>query len=488
MVGTGAGGGPVAATLAEAGLDVIVLESGSHYTSQDFDGDEGELFFRLGSLAATNDGSLNLYAGHCVGGSTVVNDALCWRTPPEILTDWRERHGLAALTDVALAPFLDRAWRDVGVSETGRAYLNRNAHALERGAHALGWASEAMPRNVRGCVRLGLCNFGCPANAKQATLVTYVPRAQAAGARLLSDTRAEGVIHEAGRARGIRAVRVDPETGTAQEAVEIRAPIVCLAAGVLGTAPLLLRSGLDGRNGAVGRGLQFHSSVHVTARFPEPIHGYFGPTMAYAISEFADVMGHDGPGFMIENTTVHPVVTAQNLPGFGEAHERAMAALPYLAKAVVVLRDRTRGAATLDGDGNARFDYALVEEDLRRMADGMQATARAYFAAGAEEVWLPVDGVPALRSESDLAALEGRTFSQRDLFSLYAVHLFGGAAMGGTPEQGFCDVDGEAFDVRGLHVVDAASLPGNTGVNPQITIMANALRIARGIADRGVPA
>jgi choline dehydrogenase-like flavoprotein len=114
----------------------------------------------------------------------------------------------------------------------------------------------------------------------------------------------------------------------------------------------------------------------------------------------------------------------------------------------------------------------------------MRATARAFLASGAEEVWLPVDGLPPVRDEGDLAALEGRTWSQAELFSLYAVHLFGGAAMGGSRALGFCDAHGESFEVEGLHVVDASALPGNTGANPQITIMANALRIAEGIVAR----
>ena len=484
MVGTGAGGGPAAALLAEAGLDVVLVEAGPHLTARDFDGVEGEMFFRLGRFAATGDGSLNLYGGRCVGGSTVVNDALCWRTPPEVLAGWREQHGLHPLTDAVLGPFLDRAWSDVAATPVGRAHMNRNAHALERGAHRLGWAAEPMARNVRGCVNLGLCNFGCPSNAKQSTLLTYVPRAVAAGARLLDRTRADRVLEQGGRALGVSATRLDPETRAPADTLEVRAPLVCLAAGVLETGALLLRSGLGGRHGTAGQRLQFHSSVHVTARFREPIHGYFGPTMAYAISEFADVMGHGGPGFMIENTAVHPLVTAQNLPGFGEDHERAMTALPHLAKAVVVLRDRTRGRVSVNDAGQPAFDYALLPEDLVRMGEGMRATARAFLAAGAEEVWLPLDGAAPLQSERELDALGERSLRQRDLFSLYAVHLFGGAAMGGSPAQGFCNVEGEAWNVDGLYVVDAAGLPGNTGANPQITIMANALRIAEGIAGR----
>lgn len=485
VVGTGAGGGPAAARLAERGLDVVMLESGTHHTAADFDGVEGELFFRLGRLGATSDGSLSLYAGHCVGGSTVVNDALCWRPPPEVLAGWRRDHGLDALTDAALAPWVERAWADVSATPTDRAHLNRNAHRLEVGGQRLGWAGEAMARNVRGCASLGLCNLGCPTGAKQSTRVTYVPRARRAGARLLAGTRAERVLLEAGRAAGVSALRRDPATGAAAGHVEVRAPVVCLAAGVMETPALLLRSGLRGAGETAGCGLQLHSSVHVTARFREPVHGYFGPTMAWAITEFADVLGHGGPGFMLENTAVHPLVTAQNLPGFGAAHERAMRALPHLAKCAVVLHDRTRGRVSVGGDGAAHFDYALSEGDRRRMTAGLRAAARAYLASGALEVWLPLDGAPVVRGESDLAFLDGLVPSQTDLFSLYAVHLFGGAAMGGSPGQGFCDAAGEAWDVPGLHVVDASALPGNTGANPQITVMANALRVADGIAARG---
>jgi choline dehydrogenase-like flavoprotein len=97
-----------------------------------------------------------------------------------------------------------------------------------------------------------------------------------------------------------------------------------------------------------------------------------------------------------------------------------------------------------------------------------------------------VNGVAPVRAEADLAALDAVDFVPRALSLLYAVHLFGGAAMVGTRAQGFCDESGRAFDVGGLYVTDAAALPSNTGANPQITIMANALRVAAGIvAARG---
>jgi choline dehydrogenase-like flavoprotein len=477
VIGSGAGGAPAAAALAEAGLEVVVLEAGARWETRDSDGDEARMLARLVKATTAPDSGMELYAGACVGGSTVVNDALCWRPPPEVLARWRDEHGLAALADAALAPHADRVWAEIHATPTERANLSRNAEALARGARRMGWAGEAMPRNVRGCANLGLCNLGCPSGAKQSALLTWVPRAERAGARVLPLARAERVVVDAGRVRAVEGVRLDPATGAPAESLHVEAPLVVVAAGVLETPALLLRSGLS-----AGEGLQFHSSAYVTARFAEPVLGFFGPTMAYAVTEFADVHGHTGPGYMLENVTVAPTTTAASLPGFGAEHERAMAALPHLARTVVVLRDETRGRLALARDGTPRIAYDPVAHDLARLRDAIGRLARLYLAAGAEEVWLPVEGYAPVRREGDLAALAERTIGPRDLTLLYAVHLFGGACMGRDPAAGACDERGAVWGAEGLYVADASAFPTNTGANPQVTIMANALRVAAGAA------
>jgi choline dehydrogenase-like flavoprotein len=469
VVGSGAGGAPVAAVLAEAGLDVVLLEAGPRVETREFTGDEGEMTAKLWKMGFAVDSGLSLYAGACVGGSTVINDALCFRTPPEVLERWRREHGLGGLTESVFAPFIERAWQDLHAEATGSDHTSKNAAALARGAAKLGWLAEATPRSVKSCANFGLCNYGCPTGAKQSTLVTYVPRAEKAGARLIAGARVERVRIEARAVRGVDAVLRDGSS------FSVDASIVCLAAGVLATPAILQKSGIP-----AGDGVQCHGSVHVSARFAEEIHGYYGPSMAYAIREFADVAGGHGPGVMIENTSAHQVSTASSLAGFGAEHAAKMAALPHLARALVVMRDRTRGR--IEADGAVR--YAPTHEDLAILHHGMLAAARCYLAAGAEEVWLPVHGAPTVRSERDIDALSGLTFSSRGLAHHYAVHLFGGAAMGHSSDAGVCDESGACFAARGLYVSDASSFPTNTGVNPQITIIANALRIADGIAAR----
>jgi choline dehydrogenase-like flavoprotein len=343
-----------------------------------------------------------------------------------------------------------RVWREVNATPTDRAHTSRNARHLAVGAARLDWKAESIPRNVRGCANLGLCNFGCPSGAKQSTLLTYLPRAERSGAKVLAETRVERVVLEAGAVRAVEA-----------DGLRVETPLAVLAAGVLATPRILLSSGV-----AAGAGLQAHSSLYVTARFPEPVHGYYGPTMSFGVSQFA-------PEFMLENVTVHPLVTATALPSFGAEHERIMRRLPYLARCVVLRRDAALGS--IDAEGT--IDYPLLAADWDALRRGLLAATELYLAAGAVEVWLPLQRPHSIRDLADAEALLPRALDPSRLASLYAVHLFGGARMGDV-----CDEDGAVRGVKGLYVADASSLPGNTGVNPQITVLANAQRIAEGIA------
>jgi len=181
---------------------------------------------------------------------------------------------------------------------------------------------------------------------------------------------------------------------------------------------------------------------------------------------------------MIESVAAHPLVTAPTIPGFGAAHEEVMRRLPYLARALVVIRDRSRGRITATG----AVTYPIDATDIERIRAGMIGAARAYLAAGAVAVHLPVHGLAPVRSERDLARVRDVRLGPADFAMLYAVHLFGGATMGHVADGAVADEAGAVRGVRGLWVADASSFPTNTGVNPQITIMANALRVAEGVA------
>ena len=170
VIGSGAGGGVAAAVLAQAGVDVVVLEAGGYWSERDFDGAERSGLRRLyrgGGASATDDQGVALIAGACLGGGTVVNYTTSFRTPDDVLEEWE---GLG-FPSAELGPSLDAVCERLGVN-TDHNRPSRRDEAMARGLESLGWHVEAMPRDVLGCeqgVVCGSCGYGCPIGAKQST-------------------------------------------------------------------------------------------------------------------------------------------------------------------------------------------------------------------------------------------------------------------------------------------------------------------------------
>ncbi len=137
-------------------------------------------------------------SGRGIGGTTLVNSGTCFRTPPHVLERWSREFGLD-VDEASLRPCFERVERAISVSEVTSELAGANAEVARRGAERLGWSHGYLRRNARGCVGSGVCAFGCPTSAKQHTGITYMPRARAAGARVLRG-RARRVLVRSGRA------------------------------------------------------------------------------------------------------------------------------------------------------------------------------------------------------------------------------------------------------------------------------------------------
>jgi choline dehydrogenase-like flavoprotein len=199
----------VAAVLAKAGCDVIVLEAGGYFDDADFDGDALRGFERLyaeSGNSATWDRSVNLLAGECLGGGTVVNYCTSFRTPDDVRAEWAAA-GVPWFTQDAYTRSLDAVCARLSVNlEHNR--VSAREQVLQRGLQSLGWHCAPMPRNVVGCEQgkiCGYCGFGCTIGAKQSAAKTWLVDAQDAGARLYVQTRAERILVQAGRAVGVEA-------------------------------------------------------------------------------------------------------------------------------------------------------------------------------------------------------------------------------------------------------------------------------------------
>lgn len=241
--------------------------------------------------------------------------------------------------------------------------------------------------------------------------------------------------------------------------LEVRAPIVILAAGTIHTPLLLARSGLGGHSGQLGRNLSLHPATAVFARMEETVDMARGVPQSFYVDEFAE------EGIVFEGVAGPPSYAAMALPLTGMRHAEAMTNYRYLAQFGVMVSDSSRGSVrSLAGRPLIRYD--LAHADLHRFRVGLARMRELFQAAGAREVYLPLpEGVSPERARL------------RDL-KLMAFHPLGTARADARPTHGVIDGDLALHGVRGVYVADGSAVPSSLGVNPQMTIMALATRLA----------
>src|SRR2546428_2070303 len=314
VVGSGAGGGVVAAELSAAGKDVIVLEEGGYYNEADFNQLELAMMRKLyyqGGFAATADAAIALIAGGCLGGGTVVNYTTSFRTPDWLREEWASRHGLSAFTTHEYSASMDAAYERLGVN-ANHSRVSARERVLERGMRRLGWHTGDMPRNVQGSTqddRCGFCGSGCQIGAKQSTLKTYLMDAYRRRARIVVNCTVDRVLIEDGRAAGVRATVLQPALPAFTLIVRSRA--VVASAGESPTAPVVHRYGL--RSPAVGRWLRLHPGVAVLGVFDQTLRPWEGSLQAVYSDEWINLDGQYH-GVKLESGPMHPAILAHAIP------------------------------------------------------------------------------------------------------------------------------------------------------------------------------
>jgi choline dehydrogenase-like flavoprotein len=524
IVGSGAGGGTVAAALTEAGYRTCVLEKGPHYTEADFIHDELRIcrrfFFTPDPLeepnAVARDGgapapSADGWISCCVGGGTVHMSGFFYRLRPDDLK-LRTLHGAPAGSTVAdwpidyaeLAHCYDEIERRIGVSGDATQLplaqtafplgpmAQHPASALIDGACGkLGLRVFQTPRAIlssgyegrRGCMYCGFCaGYGCEAGAKSSTLVSMIPAAATTGKLELVPhamaLRIETDTH--GRAAGV--VWTD---GKAIHRAKGRAIVV--AGGAVQTARLLLASGLANQSGLVGKNLMFSGQSRSSGRYTLP-HASFTSEFPFIDRTIADFyvtrdrrFSHPKAGVMVFTLPhVNPISRAQLAADRGDDPPLWGAALTER------LRRTFRAERTIEVETFAEFfphagSFVSLDDKLRdkfgqpaaRITTSLHAATRR-----AAEV-LRDEGERVLAATG--AAIE-RPPGEPDV---YWVLQAGTARMAAHAKDGVVGPDGHAFDVPNLYVADGSPLPTAGGAPFTLTIMANALRIARGLIARG---
>jgi choline dehydrogenase-like flavoprotein len=484
VVGSGPCGAVAAYELALAGRGVILVEEGPPVRPSEFELDAGRSMSRMlreAGLRATRGTVVPTMQANCLGGGSVVNSAICVRPPQHVFDRWASGFELERTSRAQLDEHYDAVGEFLGISPTPEDVQGQRNLLFRDGCERLGYSSESISRNVRGCRGSGECFTGCRSRAKQSMDISYIPEAMRLGARVLTSLQVQGISHDGTQVRGIEGQVVEPFTGRTSHRFRIDAKVVVLAAGCMATPVLLQRSdGLANRSGQVGRNLQFHPGVAISGVFPESIEPQFGAAQGFQSLEFLK------DGFKLESLWAPPAVLAVRMPGFGHELLERFNEIPRIAvwdaiasthKSLGTVKARRKGM-------DPSLSWHMHPDDMPIVNRALWALAEIFFAAGAEKIYPCVDGIaPVIHSLEEAEVLRTGKFKSNQ-FVFGGNHAFCTTRMHGDPKRGVVDEDGRCHDVDNLYIADTGIFPQCPSVNPMYTGMALARRQARAISDR----
>jgi choline dehydrogenase-like flavoprotein len=489
VVGSGSGGGVAAATLAQAGKRVIVLEAGGYFNESDFIQLEPVAYqnlFLRGGFFPSADGMVSIAAGGTVGGGSTVNWSNSLLTPASVRRSW----AADGLTDVDTPVFDEHLQAVFGRINCNDKVATQNTphQRLAEGAAKLGYSYRVAMLNIDpdryDPNLIGWSGMGDQTGAKQGTMRTYLQDASDAGAKLLPNTRAERILTKNGAAVGVEATYTNPQTQQ-KFRVAINAPSVVAAAGALETPALLLRSGIGGP--AVGAELRLHPASLVTGIYDEPQDPWYGPAMAGVMNEFAEV--NDCHGYIIECVQHLPGLFTTVVPWLsGAQHKELTRKYRYRADWVFIVKDRGAGSVTIDENGEAAHWYPFTDElDRRHFREAAVTSIRMQEAAGAQQIFLAGQPFAPWQRGEDLEAFIDKV-NQIPIgpggTPVFSAHQMCSAKLGSDPRTSVAKPNGELHDTTGVWIADASGMPCCSGVNPMVSVMALARRTAMNMLNR----
>lgn len=479
VVGTGAGGAVSGTEFARAGRRVVFLETGGAFGKKDLSKRSlawslTKLWSSKGTQTSSSLPVTLVPSGRVVGGSTVLNSAICFKPPEHRLQEWMANTGSSLWDPKYLGPVVDEIWERIGVAPTHAGNGRKNNLLFEKGCAALGYKHAWMNRNAPGCVGCGVCVLGCPSGGKASVDKSILPEAVDLGARIITRARARAVIIEGGRATGVVADVLDPETEQVIGELTVRADLVIVAGGALFSPLLLKQSGLDSEH--CGKHLAIHPGIAVFGEFAEPVLMWDGVPQGYY------AYAPDDDHCLLETANAGPGELAALLCKPGD--DASIARLKHLTMAGAMIRDSGSGEVDVQIDNGIlrpKFTMKFTDRDLLAFRNGAKATVRAWFAAGAKRVAPGVQPLEFFDDEASAFAKIDTLTSGEFLSQPYGSHPHGTCRMGPKtgPHAGVVDENAQVHDVRRLYVMDGSIFPTTLGVNPQVTIMSAALSLAR---------
>lgn len=473
IVGSGAAASILAYDLTMAGQDVLMIERGRHVEPDRFSENEMEMISQLyadGALQLSRDFRFQVLQGNCVGGTTVVNNAVCFDLPKRVFDRWNDPQGLSAGLDekrlydsfVWLRQFLKISTQPDNVPYRN---LSAGGDLFYEGCKKLGLdvhpsACGVVDANISGCLGCGYCNIGCRYGKKLSMLDAVLPEAQrtsgagqlhiVAGCEVEKICGGKTISHLIGRFRNGRAVKI---TGNK----------FIVSAGAVSSSILLMKSGVA--IGKAGKRLSFNMGSPITAAFDKIINAYDGLQITHYLKR------SEGDGFVLETWFNPPTAQAVNMPGWFEDHFNNMRRFNKLACVGVLVGTESNAEVRLAGLTGREIKYVPTKNDFEKLLNGLMLAGDIFFAAGAKSIMPNSFKFYEFFNQREWRTLPEKIKTNADI-GLGTGHPQGGNAMSMRKDIGVVDHRFKVYGYDNLFICDASVFPSSVGVNPQLTVMA----------------
>lgn len=480
VVGSGPAGASVARTVAASGARVVVLEAGEWAEASTLErssfGAMSRLYENMGTSLALGRMPIPYLQGRAVGGTSVINGAICWRVPRDVYDEWTEQDPAFAnaIPWEELEAVTDEVERDLNVAPTDASIAGPKNSLMAIGAEALGLGHRPIRRNVRDCEGKGLCLQGCPSGNKLSMDRTYLLDAEKHGATIVSSVKVHRLIKAGQKIIGVEARPAGSAAAGNRGLVRVYADrAVVLGASAVHTPALLLRNRLN--HGPVGHNFQCHPGVSIAGRFKEPVRMWEGATQGHEVTSLRR------EGLKIEALGFGLGVLATRLDGVGKKLAAGVADMAHWVDWGAAVRSSGRGKVKTLGR-HTLVRYEPSKDDIRLFRRGLRIMGEMMFAAGAETVSPGVFGFnETVDDPRELRALEETGPDDPRAYMAAATHLFGTCRMGSSAADNVARLDFRHHEFERLYLADSSVFPTNLGVNPQIPIMAMATLCGRRI-------
>ncbi|MEO6722778.1 MAG: GMC family oxidoreductase [Ferruginibacter sp.] len=487
IVGSGPGASVLAKGLIEKGRTVLMIERGDYTDPSQFNEDEIDMVSKLyadGALQLASDFQFQVIQGSCVGGSSVVNNAVCFDTPNNVLDRWNDLNGLNAGLDLDRYKLSNQKInQQIGIRKmTDQDFLNPGGNKFLEGCANMGLINtsniaSAVSANIAGttesggidgCVGCGYCNMGCAFGKKLSMLDTVLPEIQLKhgpeALKIIAGCEVTNLNSKGGR---INSLTARFENG---RKIKVKANTFVVSAGAVSSSILLQRSGIA--VGKAGKNLSFNIGSPMNALFPEKINAYEGLQISHYLQMKPD------RGYIFETWFNPPMFQSTVMPGWWDDHFKNMHRYNRFACTGVLVGSESNAEVRIAGLTKREIRYTPTKKDFDTLLDGLVLAGDIYLNAGAELVMPNTFSYYEFKNSIELKRLKDLVKDNSDI-TLGTGHPQGGNVMSATKSKGVIDPEFKVYGYENLFVCDASVFPSSLGVNPQVSVMT--------MADYAVP-